>query len=56
MEWSQAETQGIVPSPHAGHAGATIGNNFILLVVEIIRMEHLKILQEVPVEQQSQGV
>jgi hypothetical protein len=31
MEWSQAQTQGTVPSPHAGHAGATIGNNFYII-------------------------
>jgi hypothetical protein len=31
MEWSQARTQGTVPSPHAGHAGATIGNSFYVI-------------------------
>ncbi len=31
MEWSQAQTQGTVPSPHAGHAGATIGNSFYII-------------------------
>ncbi|KAH9570250.1 hypothetical protein CY35_02G030800 [Sphagnum magellanicum] len=31
MEWSQAQTQGTVPSPRAGHAGATICNSFYII-------------------------
>ncbi|KAH9548260.1 hypothetical protein CY35_11G078800 [Sphagnum magellanicum] len=72
MEWSQAQTQGTIPSPHARHAGATIGISDTLVLnmdtlvwslvasvkgqTAISSEEHLKILQEVLVEQQSQGV
>ncbi|CAK9881241.1 unnamed protein product [Sphagnum jensenii] len=31
MEWSQAQTGGTVPSPRAGHAGATIGNSLYII-------------------------
>jgi hypothetical protein len=31
MEWSQAQTGGTVPSPCAGHAGATIGNSLYII-------------------------
>jgi hypothetical protein len=31
MEWSRPKQQGLTPSPRAGHAGATIGENWYIV-------------------------
>lgn len=31
MEWSRPKQQGLAPSPRAGHAGATVGENWYIV-------------------------
>jgi hypothetical protein len=31
MEWSRPKQQGLTPSPRAGHAGATVGENWYIV-------------------------
>ncbi|KAK9086460.1 hypothetical protein Syun_028854 [Stephania yunnanensis] len=38
MEWSRPAPQGEIPSPRAGHAGVTVGENWFIVVVVTIRV------------------
>lgn len=31
MEWSRPKQQGEIPSPRAGHAGVTVGENWFIV-------------------------